>query len=234
VRFARELLPGDKDLGDPLAGAGENAPQLLARSLTVSGATRPSLTRELGLSALQVWQALSEAQGRGRGDEEVGILFVDLVGFSAWALEAGDEAAVELLQRFGKVTDRAIGGREGRVVKRLGDGVMAVFTDVQAGVEAALDACRGVAGIHADGYEPALRAGLHLGRPRRIGGDYLGVDVNVAARVAEAAKGGEVLASQTACERLEPDTFELKKLRRFKAKGTPGDLNVYSVKSAGS
>jgi adenylate cyclase len=82
------------------------------------------------------------------------------------------------------------------------------------------------------GDDPALRAGLHLGRPSRIGGDYLGVDVNVAARVAEAAHGGEVLVSQTACERLEPDTFELKKLRRFKAKGRPGDLIVYSVKVA--
>jgi adenylate cyclase len=109
---------------------------------------------------------------------------------------------------------------------------MVVFTDVQAGVESALDACREVSKIHAKGYDPSLRAGLHLGRPRQIGGDDLGVDVNVAARVAEAAKGSEVLVSQTACDHLDPDAFELKKLRRFKAKGAPGDLAVYSVSPA--
>jgi adenylate cyclase len=230
ARFARELLPGDSELGDPLSTAGDEPPHVLARTVAKAGRKEPSVTRELGLGALQVWQALSEAQGRGRGDEEVAILFVDLVGYSSWALTAGDEAAVELLRDFGRVTDRAITARGGRVVKRLGDGAMAVFADVPAAVQAALDACHGVAGLEVAGYDPALRAGLHVGRPRRLGGDYLGVDVNVAARVAEAAKGSEVLISDTAREHLPPDAFALRKLRRFKAKGAPGDLAVFSVR----
>jgi adenylate cyclase len=130
AKLARELLPGDSDLGDPLSTAGPETQHLLARTVAEAGTQRPSVARELGLGALQVWQALSEAQGRGRGDDEVAILFTDLVGFSSWALEAGDEAAVELLRRVGKAVDRAIAARGGRVVKRLGDGVMAVFTDV--------------------------------------------------------------------------------------------------------
>ena len=63
--------------------------------------------REVGLSALQVWQALSEAQGRGRGDREVTILFTDLVDFSAWALEAGDTMAVDLLRQVAHVVEPA-------------------------------------------------------------------------------------------------------------------------------
>jgi adenylate cyclase len=232
ARFARELLPGDNELGDPLSTAGDAPPHLLARTVATAGTRQPSVTRELGLGALQVWQALSEAQGRGRGEHETAILFVDLVGFSDWALEAGDEAAVGLLREFGRVTDAAVESGGGRVVKRLGDGFMAVFTDVQAGVEAALRACGAVAEIRVNGYTPALRAGLHVGRPRKLGGDYLGVDVNVAARVAEAASGSEVLISETARERIDPDAFEVKRLRRFKAKGAPGDLGVYSVRSS--
>ena len=85
--------------------------------------------RELGLGALQVWQALSEAQGRGRGDEEVAILFTDLVDFSDWALEVGDEAALDLLRKVGTEEEAAICGRDGEVVKRMGDGLMAVFAD---------------------------------------------------------------------------------------------------------
>jgi adenylate cyclase len=229
ARFARELLPGDAELGDPLSTAGHEPPHLLARTVATAGKKEPSVARELGLGALQVWQALSEAQGRGRGEQDVAIVFVDLVGYSAWALDAGDEAAVDLLRQFGRITDRAVTARNGQIVKRLGDGAMAVFTDVPAGVDAALQACREVSQMDVDGYEPALRAGMHVGRPRRLGGDYLGVDVNVAARVAEAAKGHEVLVSETAREHLSPDAFALKKLRRFKAKGTPGDLSVYSV-----
>jgi adenylate cyclase len=229
VRFARELLPGDSELGDPLSTAGGEAPHLLARSVAEAGAREPSVARELGLGALQVWQALSEAQGRGRGDEDVAILFLDLVGFSAWALQAGDEAAVTLLRDFGRITDGAVVERGGRVVKRLGDGAMAVFADAGAAVEAARHACREVATMDVDGYEPALRAGLHVGRPRHLGGDYLGVAVNVAARVAEAAKAGEVLISATARDRLPPDAYRLRKRRRFKAKGAPDDLAVYAV-----
>ena len=229
VRFARELLPGDSELGDPLSTAGGEAPHLLARSVAEAGAREPSVARELGLGALQVWQALSEAQGRGRGEEDVAILFLDLVGFSAWALQAGDEAAVTLLRDFGRITDGAVVARGGRVVKRLGDGAMAVFADAGAAVEAARHARREVATMDVDGYEPALRAGLHVGRPRHLGGDYLGVAVNVAARVAEAAKAGEVLISETARERLPPDAYPLRKRRRFKAKGAPDDLAVYAV-----
>ena len=229
VRFARELLPGDSELGDPLSTAGGEAPHLLAHSVAEAGAREPSVARELGLGALQVWQALSEAQGRGRGEEDVAILFLDLVGFSAWALQAGDEAAVTLLRDFGRITDGAVVERGGRVVKRLGDGAMAVFADAGAAVEAARHACREVATMDVDGYEPALRAGLHVGRPRHLGGDYLGVAVNVAARVAEAAKAGEVLISETARERLPPDAYPLRKRRRFRAKGAPDDLAVYAV-----
>jgi adenylate cyclase len=229
ARFARELLPGDSQLGDPLSTAGSEAPHLLARSVAEAGTREPSVARELGLGAVQVWQALSEAQGRGRGDLDVAILFVDLVGFSDFALKAGDEAAVGLLRDFGRVSDRAVVEGGGRVVKRLGDGAMAVFADVPAAVRAARQLCREVAALTVAGYEPALRAGLHVGRPRRLGGDYLGVDVNVAARVAEAAKAGEVLISETARALLPADAFTLRRRRRFKAKGAPGDLAVYSV-----
>ena len=132
------------------------------------------------MGALQVWQSLSEAQGRGHGDREVAIVFTDLVGFSDWVLEAGDERAVELVRAVGEAVEGVVRARGGRVVKRLGDGLMAVFDDPAAAVRAACEATAAAGELHA----PGLRAGVHLGRPRRLGGDYFGVDVNVAARVA--------------------------------------------------
>jgi adenylate cyclase len=205
---------------------------VLARRVADVGQQRPSAMRELGLGAFQVWQAISEKQGRGRGDRELAILFTDLVDFSSWALEAGDEESLALLRRVGACEEAAVSERGGRVVKRLGDGLMAVFDSPADAVLAACDARRDVAEIQADGYNPTLRAGVHVGRPRKIGGDYLGVDVNIAARVADAATGDQVLISAPACERLDEGEFEAKRQRRFKAKGAPKGLEVFSVEPA--
>lgn len=64
---------------------------------------------------------------------------------------------------------------------------MAVFEDPGQAVDAALEASRAVREIAVDGYRAELRGGIHFGRPRKLGSDYFGVDVNVAARVADAA-----------------------------------------------
>jgi adenylate cyclase len=229
IRLARKILPGDPELGDPLSTAGNEPSHLLARRVSETAPERESVSRELGLGVLQVWQAVSEAQGRGRGDQDVAILFTDLVDFSSWALEAGDESVVELLRRVGVSVEPAIAARGGQVVKRLGDGLMAVFGDSGAALEAALEACRRVAEIDVGGHRPALRAGVHHGRPRKLGGDYLGVDVNIAARVAAAASGGEVLVTEAAGARLPVGAFSLSPKKRFKAKGAPKDLQVYTA-----
>jgi class 3 adenylate cyclase len=230
ARFIRRLLPGDDRYGDALSTAGERVPERLGRVLSEARSERPSAIRELGLGALQAWQALAEAQGRGRGRVDLAILFTDIVKFSEWALESGDEAALELLREVAAREDAAISGHGGRLVKRLGDGSMSVFDDAADAVRAALQAQGAIPAIEVDGYSPELRAGVHLGRPRRVGGDYLGVDVNIAARVADAASEGEVLVSAPVLERLDAGRFEARRRRRFRAKGAPKDLQVYSVR----
>jgi adenylate cyclase len=229
AKWVRSRLPGDSELGDALSTKGDEPSLVLARRLSELGTERPSATREIGLGALQVWQALSEAQGRGRGEREVAILFTDLVEFSAWALEVGDDAALDLLRRISTCEDAAVTAHGGRVIKRLGDGMMAAFDDAESAVRAAHEAREQVATVSAEGYQAQLRAGIHLGKPRKIGGDYLGVDVNVAARVASGAKPGEILVSGPACERLDEATFDRKRKRRFKAKGAPKELEVFAV-----
>src|SRR5436305_9639060 len=106
---------------------------------------------------------------------------------------------------------------------------MAVFPDPTEAVCAALDATESLRDVEVAGHRPALRAGVHMGRPRKLGGDYYGVDVNIAARVAAAASGGEILISEAARAQLEPGAFEVRRQRHFKAKGTPKDLRVYSA-----
>jgi adenylate cyclase len=229
ARFIRQLLPGDERYGDPLSTAGAGAQERIGRLVREAGADRPSAMRELGLGALQTWQALSEAQGRGRGTIDVAILFTDVVGFSSWALEAGDEAALELLREVARAEDEAISAHGGSLVKRLGDGSMSVFRAAGDAVLAALQAQREANQIEVRGKRPELRAGVHVGRPRRVGRDYLGVDVNIAARVAESARAGELLVSAAARERLSGESFAFGRKRRLGAPGAPRGLSVCRV-----
>ena len=230
ARWLRERLPGDPQFGDPLSTAGDRPPEVLARQVSaLQRSGRPSVAHELGLGALQVWQGLSEAAGRGRGTDEVALLFTDLVGFSSWALEVGDEAAVELLRAVGDAIEAAIADHGGAVVKHLGDGAMAVFEESGDAVAAALDARDAMADIEVAGHSPRLRSGIHSGKPRKLGGDYLGVDVNIAARVVEAAKPDQVLVSSVTCNALDQGRFEIGKPKKLKAPGTPKEFRVSQV-----
>jgi adenylate cyclase len=203
--------------------------EVLGRHVSALQPDRKSVLQELGLAGLQVWQSLSEATGRGHGDKEMAVMFTDLVGFSSWALKAGDGPALELLRKVGSGVEAVIVAREGRIVKRLGDGVMATFLSPQDAVEAALDAQAEVGEIEVGGYRPQMRAGLHWGSPRRLGGDYLGVDVNIAARVSDAAKAGQVLVSDALLSRIEVEDLRTGRAKRLRADGAPRDLHVVRV-----
>ena len=60
-------------------------------------------------------------------------------------------------------------------------------------------------------------------------GDYLGIDVNIAARVAEAAKADQVLVSEAALSRIDSDGVVVGRRKRLKAQGAPRDLRVVEV-----
>ena len=232
ARRLRRTLPGDDKFGDPLSTAGLTPVEFVARGVSAMEPDRESFVKEVGLAGLQVWQSLSEATGRGAGDEPLALLFTDLVGFSSWALKAGDEAVLRLLREVGSAVEAAVLGHEGQIVKRLGDGLMASFASVEDAIGAALDAHDALEGIAVDGYRPRMRAGVHYGRPRRLGGDLLGVDVNIAARVGDAAKPGEVLVSGEALELLRGDGWRLGRARRLRADGVPRAMQVARVSRA--
>ena len=194
----------------------------------------------MSLGALQVWQALTERVSGKPAYREATIVFTDLVGFSAWSLNAGDDATLKLLRRVSQVVEPPLLEAGGQIVKRMGDGIMAVFLRPTTAVAAAVKAREAVKSLDVDGYTPRMRVGIHTGRPQRIGSDWLGVDVNIAARVMARATRGELVISQATLDGLSAEDLDTlgvdaKRLRKqvFAAKqdGVPADFVMYRLKS---
>lgn len=230
VRAGRQVLPGDSDFGDPMSTVGTSPARVLGRRAGALNQGRLSLFAEVGLAGLQLADWLEDLRGVA-SNEELTILFVDLRGYSQWALENGDETAVDMLRNADALITASVEAHEGEVVKRLGDGTMAIFAECAPAIEAAFEAIANVGELSADGFRPRLRGGVHVGKPRRIGDDFIGVDVNIAARLCEAAPGGQVLASQQVRERSSKHGFATEPLDA-RLRGVPPRLSIYRVKTA--
>jgi len=238
LRRARRFLPGDPEFGDPLSTSGEGGPRAAARAADRLLGDRDAASREVSLAGLQVWQAISERLSRRPANSEATIVFTDLVGYSSWSLEAGDDAALKLLRRVASAIEPPMLDRGGHIVKRMGDGLMAVFHTPEIAISAVVAASIAVADVEVDGYTPRIRFGIHTGRPQRIGSDWLGIDVNIAARVMErATRGGIIISGPTleliTTERLAELGVSAKRVRKqmFAAKpsGVPADMAMYRL-----
>jgi adenylate cyclase len=130
----------------------------------------------------------------GAGDElgrlRVGIAFADLAGYTRLTEEAGEEEAVDVVERFVESVEVTIPD-DARVIKTIGDEVMVVGADPSGLVDWAV----GFQELNA-GRRPLPRIGIHCGEALYRDGDYYGRSVNLASRVGARAAGGEVLATR--------------------------------------
>ena len=114
---------------------------------------------------------------------------------------------------------------EGVEIRTEGDAFFAVFGSPAGAVLAATEAQRGLA-AHAwpDGSEIRVRIGMHTGEGSLGGDDYLGIDVNRAARIAAVGHGGQVVVSAATAGLVEhalPDGVVLRDLGRHRLKDFP-------------
>jgi adenylate cyclase len=124
------------------------------------------------------------------------VVFTDIVDFTRFNAERGDDAAVELLEQQARLVGELLPSCA-RVVKELGDGLMLWVPDACAALETCLAVQTRVAEQQHDSDDPTyLRIGAHWGAPRRRGDDFVGNVVNLAARIVDLAGAGEVLVSE--------------------------------------
>jgi class 3 adenylate cyclase len=121
------------------------------------------------------------------------ILFTDIANFTATTESGGERAAIGMLDAHDSLVIPAVTRNRGRVVKNVGDGIMAAFRDPADAVEAAATI---VTTARGDRKRIPIRIGLDAGRPTRRGEDYIGHTVNVAARLVKRARPGEALVTE--------------------------------------
>lgn len=126
------------------------------------------------------------------GQLDVAIAFVDLCGFTPLAEAMGDRESAEVLGRFSTLVRDAVASHTGRIVKQLGDAFMLAFADPRLAVGCAVEIERRAAAME---RFPALRSGIHCGLVLFREGDYVGTNVNIAARVAAEAGRHQVLVT---------------------------------------
>jgi adenylate cyclase len=167
--------------------------------------------------------ALEGAGLHRRLDRPPAMCFLDLTGYTRLTEERGDAAAADLAARLAGLVRRSSQEHGGTPVKWLGDGVMFYFREPADAVLAAVDLVE-VVGSH--GLPPA-HVGIHAGPVVFQDGDYFGRTVNLAARIAEYARPGEVLVSQEVVDAADGGSVTFTEIGPVELKGVPGTLRLH-------
>jgi class 3 adenylate cyclase len=158
----------------------------------------------------------------------VAILFSDIEESTALNERIGDRAWVRLIDRHGKMVSRHVKRHAGHVVKSQGDGFMIAFAQPEEAVRCSVDLQRE---LHKRPDGIRVRIGIHAGKSVRRGDDLFGRNVAMAARVAAAADGGEILVSEAVRDACG-DTSEgigFDDGRDLELKGFSGTHRLYAV-----
>lgn len=194
-------------------------------------------------SEMYGWQppmSLAELKDGGQADLEqilraqyrsatVTFLFSDIEESTSLAIERGDVIWADVVQSHFADVGRIATANSGLVVKTLGDGVMLAFDSAGEAVAAAAAIRRAVANQR--GAQPFhVRIGVHIGDALRLDADYSGHTVNLTARLAAAATGGQVLVSQLVRDLVgESTTFAFGDGIALSLKGIPGVVTAYPL-----
>jgi class 3 adenylate cyclase len=161
----------------------------------------------------------------------VAILFADVSGSTTLYERLGDRQALRAVEQVIDLLRRAVSTYHGRVVKTIGDEVMAVFRDADTALQAASDMQTRVAALptFADA-RLAIRIGFHYGATLEENGDYFGDAVNTAARMAGLAKGGQIITTAATVAALSPLLREgTREVAALSVKGKQAEVQVCEV-----
>jgi class 3 adenylate cyclase len=162
----------------------------------------------------------------------VTIMFSDIEGFTAITEQWGDRRAMDILREHNAIIRQRIAGSGGHEVKAQGDGFMVAFSGASRALECAVGIQCDFAARNRGRPEVPIqvRLGLHSGEAISDDKDFLGGAVILAARIAQQAKGGEILVSSVLKDLCDLNgEFQFAQGRDVVLKGLSESRRVYSV-----
>jgi predicted ATPase/class 3 adenylate cyclase len=162
-------------------------------------------------------------------------LFTDIEGSTRLLQKLGGQTYGRVQDDHGRILRRAIAAGNGVEIRTEGDSFFAVFRTAEGALNAAVGAQRDLS-LHSwpDGSTVRVRMGMHTGEGilGAGGGDYVGIDVNRAARIAALGHGGQILlseASSVLVENVLPSHVSIRDLGRHRVKDIDRPEHIYDL-----
>ncbi len=191
--------------------------------LALGGAAAERIGDETGRFLTDVWE--SGGWDEAESDRMLAtVLFTDIVDSTGKALELGDRAWRELLERHHSIVRRELMRFRGREIDTAGDGFFAAFDGPARAIRCA---CAVVDRVQDLGID--IRAGLHTGECEIADGKIAGIAVHTGARVTANAQGGEVVVSSTVKDLVAGSGIDFEDRGVHELKGIPGEWRLFGV-----
>lgn len=163
----------------------------------------------------------------------VAVMFTDIKGSTSYFEKYGDIAGLLMVSECNEKLRNAVERHGGRMVKTIGDAIMASFDDCAEAVQAAIDMQRDLREFNRTKSQQdrvSVRIGLNYGSGIVKSNDVFGDVVNVASRVESAAHPDQIVISGSVNQRItETNLFQVRHLGRFLLRGKEGEFDLFEV-----
>jgi class 3 adenylate cyclase len=208
-----------------------------ARLALLEGDSLATFLGDVEAAATAIDEFLSEgeeAPAKAEPPEPSGfrtVLFTDVEGSTALTQRLGDAKARTVLRQHERIVREALKAHGGSELKTMGDGFMASFSSATKALESAIAMQRAFAAHNKAAEESILvRVGLNAGEPIAEDEDLFGTAVIEAARIAAAAKGGEILVSDVVRQLAKGKDFLFADRGEVALKGFDEPVRLYEVR----
>jgi eukaryotic-like serine/threonine-protein kinase len=201
--------------------------QVIAKKVELQGLTSDDMRSSIVSLNTAVQSEPPDLLAHAAPDGTVTLLFSDIENSTPLNEHLGDARWLELLHEHNALIEREVRAHRGYVVKTMGDGYMVAFKSAADGLHCAI-AIQAAAKDLAESVR--VRIGIHTGEMTREGDDFFGRHVNLAARVAGHAVGGEVLVSSVTHELVAGQGFEFVDGGERAMKGFIDPVRVWEVR----
>jgi len=209
--------------------------QVIRRKLELQGAALSGTNTSIEAVTLAVERERPDISIHAAPDGKVTLMFSDIEDSTPLAERLGDAAWVALLHEHNAIIREQIAAHNGYEVKTIGDAFMVAFQSPEKALRCAVAIQPAFAAYNLEHPEQPLRVriGLHTGEAVRDAGDFYGTNVVLASRIADQAKGGEILVSSMFRQLVDPaPETAFGTVRELSLKGLSGTHHVQTVEWA--